>query len=85
MTDPILSPCVHICKLNAHQECVGCGRSLEEIARWRDYSEAERAEIMRRLQAHRQKKEHDISELSSSSTLAENSRCANDEDWTSNR
>jgi predicted Fe-S protein YdhL (DUF1289 family) len=28
------SPCIKVCKLDAHEVCVGCGRTLEEIADW---------------------------------------------------
>jgi uncharacterized protein len=50
-TTPILSPCVHVCTLNAQQVCTGCGRLLEEIVKWRYYSDAEREAIMQRLKA----------------------------------
>jgi predicted Fe-S protein YdhL (DUF1289 family) len=29
--------------------CIGCGRSLDEIARWSDFAPAERARIMAQL------------------------------------
>jgi predicted Fe-S protein YdhL (DUF1289 family) len=49
---PIESPCVNICALEpASDICLGCGRSLAEIARWSRYSDAERAEIMASLPA----------------------------------
>jgi uncharacterized protein len=28
------SPCIKVCKLDAHSVCVGCGRTLAEIADW---------------------------------------------------
>jgi predicted Fe-S protein YdhL (DUF1289 family) len=28
------SPCVGVCRLDAHSVCVGCGRRIEEIAAW---------------------------------------------------
>ena len=28
------SPCVGICSLDADKVCIGCGRSLDEIAAW---------------------------------------------------
>jgi predicted Fe-S protein YdhL (DUF1289 family) len=31
--------------------CIGCGRSLDEIARWIDFDAAERARIMAQLPA----------------------------------
>jgi predicted Fe-S protein YdhL (DUF1289 family) len=32
--DAVESPCVRICALDDRQICLGCGRSLDEIARW---------------------------------------------------
>jgi len=43
-----LTPCVSICKI-LEGKCVGCGRTLEEIAKWRSYSDEERLDIMKRL------------------------------------
>jgi len=43
-----ITPCVSICKI-LEGKCVGCGRTLEEIAKWRSYSDEERLDIMRRL------------------------------------
>ncbi len=40
----IESPCVKICTLDARSRmCLGCGRSIDEIARWTAMSAAERA------------------------------------------
>ena len=30
----IQSPCIGVCRLNAQQICVGCGRNAREIADW---------------------------------------------------
>ena len=50
----IESPCIKVCALDAATGlCTGCGRSLDEIARWSDMSAAERASIMRKLPARR--------------------------------
>lgn len=43
-----VTPCVSICKI-LEGKCVGCGRTLEEIAKWRSYSDEERLDIMKRL------------------------------------
>jgi predicted Fe-S protein YdhL (DUF1289 family) len=43
-----ITPCVSICKI-LEGKCVGCGRTLEEIAKWRSYSDEERLDIMKRL------------------------------------
>ena len=44
--DPAASPCNKICRLDADQVCVGCGRTLDEIAEWSVASEARRREIV---------------------------------------
>jgi predicted Fe-S protein YdhL (DUF1289 family) len=37
------SPCIKICRLSPTQSwCLGCGRSVEDIAKWRDYTSAQR-------------------------------------------
>lgn len=40
------SPCVNVCRLDAQRMCTGCGRTIDEIARWRGMSEAERREVV---------------------------------------
>jgi hypothetical protein len=46
------TPCVNICLLDTETGlCVGCGRSIEEIARWSAMSDTERRAIMRELPA----------------------------------
>jgi predicted Fe-S protein YdhL (DUF1289 family) len=48
----IESPCNKICTLDAASgRCLGCGRSVDEIARWVGMSAAERARIMDELPA----------------------------------
>jgi predicted Fe-S protein YdhL (DUF1289 family) len=46
----IISPCEKICTVDPGSGlCSGCGRSLEEIASWTSYSDAERARVMQEL------------------------------------
>jgi predicted Fe-S protein YdhL (DUF1289 family) len=46
------SPCEKICVVDPPSGlCLGCGRSLAEIARWTAYSDGERARIMAELPA----------------------------------
>jgi len=46
----IESPCVKICTLDARQGlCLGCGRTVDEIARWTAMDAAERARVMAEL------------------------------------
>ena len=53
------SPCVRNCCLDENDICLGCGRLLDEILRWRSMSDAEREEIQvlarnRRMQRKRE-------------------------------
>jgi hypothetical protein len=46
------TPCIKICTLDAASGlCTGCGRSLDEIARWSSFTDAERGAIMMELPA----------------------------------
>lgn len=48
----ITSPCVNICTIDpATGWCLGCARTLDEIARWTVMSDAERAAVTARLAA----------------------------------
>ena len=31
---PVISPCISVCELNDDEVCLGCGRSLQDIADW---------------------------------------------------
>jgi predicted Fe-S protein YdhL (DUF1289 family) len=43
----IESPCNRVCTLDpASGRCLGCGRSLDEIVRWTQMSDAERARVV---------------------------------------
>lgn len=46
MTQTIASPCINLCRLNAEQFCVGCGRTGTEIAEWLAASSARRKAIL---------------------------------------
>ena len=47
---PIASPCTKVCTIDPRSGlCRGCGRNLDEIARWMSLSENERARIMLNL------------------------------------
>jgi len=46
----IETPCVKVCTLDARSGlCHGCGRTIDEIARWASMSASERAQVMREL------------------------------------
>ena len=43
----IETPCIKVCTMDAASGlCIGCGRTLDEIARWGAMSDAGRREIM---------------------------------------
>ena len=47
---PIETPCIKICTLDPQRrQCVGCGRTIDEIARWSAMSGTERRRIMAAL------------------------------------
>jgi len=43
------SPCMNVCVLDTGRVCVGCGRTLDEIARWGRMSAAEQWAVIGRL------------------------------------
>ena len=50
----IESPCIKVCVLDPGSNyCVGCGRTLAEIARWAAFSPEERRKIMAELPARK--------------------------------
>lgn len=47
---PVNSPCTKVCVMDAdNRYCLGCRRTLGEIACWGKMSDAERAEVMATL------------------------------------
>jgi len=51
VSDAVPSPCIGVCRLNPRQECVGCGRTGNEIAEWLAASDARRAAILLEAEA----------------------------------
>ena len=52
LLDDIPSPCINVCRMDAAERyCVGCRRSLEEIARWSRYTTAQKRAVIARLPA----------------------------------
>jgi len=50
------SPCIDVCRMDpASGYCVGCRRSLEEIACWSGYSAAEKRAVLAQLPARQLK------------------------------
>jgi predicted Fe-S protein YdhL (DUF1289 family) len=48
---PVQSPCVSVCVLDPAGTgvCVGCGRTLDEVAAWSDMTNAQRRDVVARL------------------------------------
>ena len=47
-----MSPCVQVCQIEPTTSiCLGCGRTLDEIAGWGSMTEAEKAPVWERLEA----------------------------------
>jgi predicted Fe-S protein YdhL (DUF1289 family) len=44
-----LSPCILICTLDDNNECLGCGRNLEQISRWALMSKDEQWAVVDQL------------------------------------
>ena len=50
------SPCIKVCQMDPQRGlCLGCARTLDEIARWGTMGESERNAIMAALPARREK------------------------------
>jgi predicted Fe-S protein YdhL (DUF1289 family) len=51
---PILTPCVKVCFMDDESGlCLGCFRTLQEVAAWARLGEAERAAVMAELPSRR--------------------------------
>ena len=49
------SPCTQVCVMDAEQRyCLGCRRTLDEIARWGQMTEAEQAAVLAQLPARQE-------------------------------
>ncbi|MBP6774627.1 MAG: DUF1289 domain-containing protein [Gemmatimonadaceae bacterium] len=43
------SPCIKVCQIDLDDRCRGCGRTLDEIARWREMTREERIAVNQRI------------------------------------
>jgi len=47
---PIKSPCIQVCAVDGRSgHCLGCGRTLGEIAQWARFTDLQREEVMQML------------------------------------
>jgi len=46
----IKSPCIEVCKMDIENNyCLGCGRSINQLTNWTNYTEKEKNEIINNL------------------------------------
>jgi predicted Fe-S protein YdhL (DUF1289 family) len=54
LATPVPSPCISVCRMEAATGlCEGCRRTLEEIARWSSFSDAEKRAVLRAIARRR--------------------------------
>ncbi|MEO8747900.1 MAG: DUF1289 domain-containing protein [Rhodanobacter sp.] len=51
-----LTPCVGVCRMDGRRFCVGCQRSLGEIASWGAMSDGERLRFMQEILPRRKRR-----------------------------
>ena len=50
--DEIDSPCIDICTINRNSgECMGCGRTVEEVRNWTNFNNLKKKQILENLNA----------------------------------
>jgi len=47
--DAVASPCVNVCKLDSDFVCEGCGRTIEEVLKWPEYTDEQKLAVLNRL------------------------------------
>jgi len=43
------SPCVDICTLDSDFVCIGCGRTIDEVLKWSEYTDEQKKAVLDRL------------------------------------
>jgi predicted Fe-S protein YdhL (DUF1289 family) len=46
----VTSPCNNICQLNDNKVCIGCFRTINEIANWTKYTDREKKNIIEQIE-----------------------------------
>lgn len=55
-TVPVASPCISVCRMDpASGLCEGCARTIDEIANWSRYSDADKNAVWRRIAERRRR------------------------------
>jgi predicted Fe-S protein YdhL (DUF1289 family) len=42
----VTSPCTNVCQLDKNKICIGCRRTIDEIANWTKYTDIEKLRII---------------------------------------
>ena len=48
-SEAVESPCVDVCKLDSDFVCIGCGRTIEEVLKWTEYTDEQKHAVLDRL------------------------------------
>ena len=64
------SPCVNVCVLDVNRTCVGCRRTIDEIARWGQMSVVEKWQVVDRLERDRRESQQEAATVRSAQTRA---------------
>ena len=52
--DKIDSPCIDICTIDRDSgECIGCGRTIEEVSNWTNFDNLKKKQILENLNARK--------------------------------
>jgi len=52
ITKPIKSPCIDVC-VTRDGVCIGCYRTIEEMANWKIMPEGQKAEVLEKIKGRR--------------------------------
>jgi len=47
--DAVASPCVDICELDSDFVCNGCGRTIDEVLKWPQYTYEQKKAVLDRI------------------------------------
>ena len=43
------SPCVDVCQLDSDFVCIGCGRTIDEVLKWPEYTDEQKQKALDRI------------------------------------
>lgn len=53
--DSIESPCIDVCELDSDFVCIGCGRTIDEVLKWPEYTDDQKQAVLDRLFGKKEK------------------------------